>query len=102
MLFSLLMLSVSAARWARLGPTQGRGPLTSKRAPHLKKGYGATGLGSHTKKGFFHINTQLVPKFVVPDLTGFELKPYVSRKTPVMRTVREYMEASSVDPRTRK
>lgn len=83
---------------ARLGPSQGRGPLTSKRAPHLKKGYGAAGLGSHTNKGFFHINTQLVPKFIVPEnLDSFNLKPYVSRKTPVMRTVREYLDASSVD-----
>lgn len=90
------MFVLRGAKLARLGPTQGRGPLTSKRAPHLKKGYGAAGLGAHSKKGFFHINTQLVPKFIVPDLTGFELKPYVSRKVPVMRTVREYLEASAV------
>ncbi len=87
---------------ARLGPTQGRGPLTSKRAPHLKKGYGAVGLGAHSKKGFFHINTQLSPKFIVPNLEGFELKPYVSRKTPVMRTVREYLAASQIDAPSRK
>ena len=47
------MFVVSLLGLARLGPTQGRGPLTSKRAPHLKKGYGAAGLGSHTKTGFF-------------------------------------------------
>ena len=90
------MWAVSGLRAARLGPTQGRGPLTSKRAPHLKKGYGAVGLGSHSKKGFFHINTQMVPEFIVPDLTDFKLKPYISRKTPVMRTVKEYMDASKV------
>lgn len=91
------MWGLSLVRLARLGPTQGRGPLTSKRAPHLKKGYGAVGLGTHTKHGFFHINPQMVPKFIVPDLSNFNLKPYVSRKTPVMRTVREYLAASSVD-----
>jgi large subunit ribosomal protein L41 len=91
------MLSLSRTVLARLGPTQGRGPLTSKRAPHLKKGYGAGGIGVHSKKGFFHINTQMVPKFIVPDLTGFNLKPYVSRKTPVMRTVKEYVDASKVE-----
>jgi large subunit ribosomal protein L41 len=91
------MMNVSAARFARLGPTQGRGPLTSKRAPHLKKGYGAVGLGAHTKTGQFRINPELIPKFVVPDLTGgFQLKPYVSRKTPVMRTVYEYRNASKI------
>lgn len=87
------MFNPTCVQLARLGPTQGRGPLTSKRAPHLKKGYGAVGLGRHTRLGFFHINTQLATNFVVPDLTGFQLKPYVSRKTPVMRTVRDYMQA---------
>lgn len=90
------MLRVTGPQLARLGPTQGRGPLTAKRAPHLKKGYGAVGVGSHTRSGFFHINTQMVPKFVVPDLTGFQLKPYVSRKTPVMRTVKQYLDASKI------
>lgn len=90
------MMWVSVKRLARLGPTQGRGPLTSKRAPHLKKGYGAVGVGAHTRSGQFKINPDLVPKFIVPDLTGFNLKPYVSRKTPVMRTVHEYITASKV------
>ena len=90
------MIRFSPARLARLGPTQGRGPLTSKRAPHLKKGYGAAGLGVHTKSGHFKINPELAPQFVCPDLTGFNLKPYVSRKTPVMRTVHEYILASKI------
>ena len=68
----------------KLGPTKTKGPLNTKRAPSLKKGYGSVGLGVHTKKGFFHINTMLIPKFQVPDLTGFHLKPYVSRRTPVI------------------
>ena len=88
------MLRFSWPLLARLGPTQGRGPLTSKRAPHLKKGYGAVGLGAHAKNGFFNINTGMVPKFIVPDLKNFNLKPYVSRKTPVMRTEKDYMMAS--------
>ena len=91
------MLQSACIRMARLGPTQGRGPLTSKRAPHLKKGYGALGLGAHTRHGFFNMNTQLVPKFMVPkNLDTFHLKPYVSRKTPVMRTVREYLNAGKI------
>jgi large subunit ribosomal protein L41 len=88
------MFGCSQSLLARLGPTQGRGPLTSKRAPHLKKGYGAVGLGSHSRNGFFNINTGMVPRFIVPDLKNFNLKPYVSRRTPVMRTVRDYMMAS--------
>jgi hypothetical protein len=34
----------------------------------------------------------------VPDLKNFNLKPYVSRKTPVMRTVKDYMMASKPVP----
>ncbi len=94
------MWSITPSLWARLGPTQGRGPLTSKRAPHLKKGYGAAGLGVHTHQGFFNINPEMAPKFLVPeyeyDLDNFKLKPYVSRRTPVMRTVREYMMAGKI------
>ena len=88
------MYCLRSARLARLGPTQGRGPLTSKRAPHLKKGYGSVGIGAHSKNGFFNINPQMVPKFVVPDNSDFNLKPYVSRQTPVMRTVRDYILSS--------
>ena len=56
----------SAARWGtKIGPGKGRGPLNTKRAPHMKKGRGAIGLGHHTKKGFFHINHMLVPMFKV-------------------------------------
>jgi large subunit ribosomal protein L41 len=91
------MLNRTLALFARLGPTQGRGPLTAKRAPHLKKGYGAAGLGAHTNKGFFNINPELAPRFMVPEnLDDFKLKPYVSRRTPVMRTVREYMQAGKI------
>lgn len=73
------------SRWfcAKLGPSKGRGPLNTKRAPALKKGYGAIGLGRHTNSGFFLIDTRLVPQFhVPPDLATCDLKPYVSRRTP--------------------
>ncbi|KAF4678677.1 hypothetical protein FOZ60_016258 [Perkinsus olseni] len=36
---------------SKLGPSKGRGPLTAKRAPSLRKGFGSIGLGTHTKKG---------------------------------------------------
>ncbi|XP_026191111.1 54S ribosomal protein L27, mitochondrial-like [Cyclospora cayetanensis] len=65
-----------------MGPSKGRGPLIAKYAPAgFKKGFGAVGLGRHTKKGFFLINSMLVPKFHVSNLEGCELKPYVSPET---------------------
>lgn len=65
-----------------MGPSKGRGPLIAKYAPvGFKKGFGAVGLGRHTKKGFFLINSMLVPKFHVSYNDGFQLKPYVSPET---------------------
>ncbi|KAK1937357.1 putative 60S ribosomal protein L27 [Babesia divergens] len=76
------MLFVSIAKWARYGSSKGRGPLIGKFAPiGFKKGFGAVGLGRHTKKGFFLINKMLVPNLHVPENLKPELKPYVSPKT---------------------
>ena len=69
----------------KMGQSRGRGPLNTKRAPALKKGYGAIGLGRHTNKGFFIVDPRLVPQFhVPPDLAECQLQPYVSRKTPIV------------------
>ncbi|KAI8775224.1 39S ribosomal protein L41 mitochondrial [Biomphalaria glabrata] len=38
-----------------------------------------TGIIHRVTKEFIHI-PEMVPEFIVPDLTGFELKPYVSYK----------------------
>ncbi|XP_062502180.1 large ribosomal subunit protein mL41-like [Corticium candelabrum] len=60
-----------------------RGNLTSKRGNRLfYKGRGAKSTGFHTKKGSYIVQQHKVPQFIVPDLTGFQLKPYVSHKTP--------------------
>lgn len=58
-------------------------PFTSKRGPRSHyKGRGARrpGVLSAGKK-FLRI-AQMVPQFVVPDLAGFKLKPYVSYRAP--------------------
>ncbi|CDR93991.1 60S ribosomal protein L27, putative [Babesia bigemina] len=76
------MLLLSLCRYARYGSSKGRGPLIAKFAPvGFKKGFGAVGLGKHTKKGFFIINKLLVPNLHVPQNTKPELKPYVSPRT---------------------
>ena len=92
------MLFLSLYCFAKLGPTKGRGPLTSKRAPALKKGYGSTGMGRHTNKGFFLIDTRLVPQFHVPEgLESCSLKPYLSRQTPVINGAKGFWKNNKVN-----
>mmetsp|Transcript_56492 Transcript_56492/g.89711 ORF Transcript_56492/g.89711 Transcript_56492/m.89711 type:complete len:92 (-) Transcript_56492:67-342(-) len=89
---------LSVVRLAKMGPTKGRGPLNTKRAPHLKKGYGSLGFGRHTKKGFFFVNPMLFPILKVPNLDGFELKAYVSRNTPVISNAHPYWKTGRFRP----
>ncbi|EWC89760.1 hypothetical protein PFNF54_01339 [Plasmodium falciparum NF54] len=46
------MIRLNFIRFAKMGPSKGKGPLIAKYAPvGFKKGFGAIGLGKHTKKG---------------------------------------------------
>lgn len=64
----------------RIGYTQ----LTSKRGPKdYYKGKGALATGVHTRKGGYKVQKEKAPDFVVPDLTGFKLKPYVAYEVPL-------------------
>mmetsp|Transcript_49012 Transcript_49012/g.106689 ORF Transcript_49012/g.106689 Transcript_49012/m.106689 type:complete len:93 (+) Transcript_49012:68-346(+) len=92
------MMQRSLVLLSKMGPSKGRGPLNTKRAPRLKKGYGAIGLGRHTNKGFFFINPMLFPILKVPDLNNFELKPYVSRNTPVISNAHPYWKTGKFRP----
>ncbi|ETW27331.1 hypothetical protein PFUGPA_04943 [Plasmodium falciparum Palo Alto/Uganda] len=68
------MIRLNFIRFAKMGPSKGKGPLIAKYAPvGFKKGFGAIGLGKHTKKGFFIINKMLVPNYRVPDLTDCQV-----------------------------
>ncbi|CAN6335112.1 unnamed protein product [Urochloa humidicola] len=56
------------------------GILSSKRAPRdYYKGKNCKPTGFHTRKGGYVIVDEKLPRFVVPDLTDFKLKPYVSQ-----------------------
>lgn len=58
-------------------------PFTSKRGPRsYNKGRGAKKLGVLTSSKKFILIKEMVPEFVVPDLEGFKLKPYVSYRAP--------------------
>ena len=57
--------------------------MTGKRGnKDFYKGRGAKSTGFHTRKGSYIIQPHKLRDFVVPDLTGFKLKPYVSHRTP--------------------
>ncbi|NXY86039.1 RM41A protein, partial [Alcedo cyanopectus] len=58
-------------------------PFTSKRGPRsYNKGRGAKRPGVLTRNKKFILVKEMVPQFVVPDLEGFKLKPYVSYRAP--------------------
>jgi hypothetical protein len=59
-------------------------PLTPK---HVRKGFykgnGSTKEGKFTgKAGRFVLDKEMMLELVVPDLTGFQLKPYIARTVP--------------------
>ncbi|KAH9676492.1 mitochondrial ribosomal protein L27 [Citrus sinensis] len=54
--------------------------LSSKRAPRdYYKGKNCKSTGFHTRKGGYVVVQEKLPNYVVPDLTDFKLKPYVSQ-----------------------
>ncbi|CAI9758130.1 unnamed protein product [Fraxinus pennsylvanica] len=54
--------------------------LTSKRSPRgYYKGKNCKPTGFHTRKGGYVVVPEKLPNYVVPDLTDFKLKPYVSQ-----------------------
>ncbi|KAJ1966959.1 60S ribosomal protein L27, mitochondrial [Dimargaris xerosporica] len=58
-----------------------RQPMTGKRGHNYYKGTGTGSTGRHTQKGGYFIDWSKVRTYVVPDMTGFKLKPYVSYRT---------------------
>ncbi|KAJ1489914.1 mitochondrial ribosomal protein L27-domain-containing protein [Baffinella frigidus] len=66
----------------RYGATKGATPITAKRGPRdFYKGKGAPSTGRLTSKGHFILQEKKLKEFMVPDLTGCDLRPYVSYTT---------------------
>eukprot|EP00877_Chromochloris_zofingiensis_P003510 jgi/Chrzof1/1315/Cz10g02220.t1 len=59
-------------------PNKGFKVLTSKHRNRFYKGKGSMKTGVHTSTGRFIVLPRMMPQYVVPDLTGFTLKPYVA------------------------
>lgn len=77
-------MSVMGALAAALGrarrvPRAGFTRLTTKQGPRgYYKGKGAAPTGHHTSKGGYAIRAERLPQYIVPDLTGFKLKPFIA------------------------
>ncbi|KAL6317539.1 hypothetical protein AAG906_030292 [Vitis piasezkii] len=71
--------------------------LSSKRAPRdYYKGKNCKPTGFHTRKGGYVLMQEKLPNYVVPDLTDFKLKPYVSQCPREVKT-NEATEAAQSD-----
>ncbi|KAJ9673906.1 hypothetical protein PVL29_023449 [Vitis rotundifolia] len=71
--------------------------LSSKRAPRdYYKGKNCKPTGFHTRKGGYVLMQEKLPNYVVPDLTDFKLKPYVSQCTREVKA-NEATEAAQSD-----
>ncbi|XP_013865931.1 large ribosomal subunit protein mL41 [Austrofundulus limnaeus] len=58
-------------------------PFTSKRGSKShNKGRGARPAGRKLPSGKYATVREMIPEFVVPNLEGFKLKPYVSYRSP--------------------
>ncbi|KAF9606727.1 hypothetical protein IFM89_028103 [Coptis chinensis] len=69
--------------------------LSSKRAPRdYYKGKNCIPTGFHTRKGGYVLVQEKLPNYVVPDLTDFKLKPYVSQCPKEMKTTETTEEAN--------
>ncbi|PVD26918.1 hypothetical protein C0Q70_12066 [Pomacea canaliculata] len=91
-------------------PFDKRFPVTGKHGAAFRKGGSPTMekmLAVHNvppngffdkKKGYFTTVPEMIPEFIVPDLTDFKLKPYVSYKVPEVHqskmTARDLFQAT--------
>ncbi|KAI3895216.1 hypothetical protein MKX03_001766 [Papaver bracteatum] len=76
----VLGLLVGLGRSMRRKRTSSLSILSSKRAPKdYYKGKNCKPTGFHTRKGGYVVVDEKLPNYVVPDLTDFKLKPYVSQ-----------------------
>ncbi|XP_074561218.1 uncharacterized protein LOC141830803 [Curcuma longa] len=75
-----LGLIIGLTRAIRRKRTSSLGILSSKRGPRdYYKGKNCKPTGFHTRKGGYVLMDEKMPRYVVPDLTDFKLKPYVSQ-----------------------
>jgi len=71
---------------SKFGKRVNRGSLSTKQLPHCwYKGKGVRPVGKLDQHGRFILNRAKLINFHVPNLEGFELKPYVSYNSPLVK-----------------
>lgn len=85
--FRITQVTLSRFRRLTRGVARKSPSLHPKHGPkNYYKGYGAKSMGSRTRRGGYVMDYEKkVPQYIVPDLEGCELKPYVSAKTPLIK-----------------
>ncbi|KAK0261017.1 hypothetical protein B0A54_11799 [Friedmanniomyces endolithicus] len=70
--------------------------LTTKQGPHnYYKGNRTGAMGQHTKYGGYKIDYRKVRTYVCPDLTGFNLTPFVAKRIEGRRDTFAHTESGS-------
>ena len=77
----------SAACWGKFSKSQSKGTmLASWGNKNFYKGTGVNKAGATTRKGGFRLIDSRMPLIEAPKFISPALKPYVSRKTPLVKT----------------
>lgn len=93
------MLNNVLCSFLRMGrrrePTKGfYGMMSRKRGnKHYYKGFGNSNLGNFTRKGTYQLDADKLPEYIVPDLKGFALRPYVENSAAAESKFREFYKA---------
>ncbi|PRP89586.1 putative mitochondrial ribosomal protein L41 precursor [Planoprotostelium fungivorum] len=86
-------------RGGRLVPAKRKGSWTTKFTPHgANKGKGVTPVGIHTKRGLYLVDPNKKLNIEMPDLTDFELKPYVSWTVPKLKYKAKLAQQQQLQP----
>lgn len=84
---SMLQALLAATGRGRRVPRSGFARLTTKNGPRdFYKGKGAAAPGHHTRKGGYTMLSWKLPKYMVPDLTGFEASARAPPAAPPVHT----------------
>ncbi|KAK5174041.1 60S ribosomal protein L27, mitochondrial [Saxophila tyrrhenica] len=71
-------------------------PLTTKQGPHnYYKGNRTGAMGRHTKYGGYVIDFRKVRTYVCPDLSGFNLTPFVTKEIKKTRDTYAHSESKN-------
>ncbi len=78
---------ISSVDMGKFSKSQAKGTMLSSWGnKNFYKGKGVNKAGATTRKGGFRLIDEKMPHIVVPKFMSPDLRPYVSRKTPLVKT----------------